>query len=109
MRHFDCNHLALGTRNIVLGKLKNLCVTVTLLTCFILYLMAISKYKPPGAYIRRGDLSGGFLRCEFGGLIFGGAYFRNCTLSVICFSKYCFSLSAKQWSSIVGSAQFIAP
>ena len=109
MKHFDCNHLAPGTRNIVLGKMKNLCVTVTLLICFILYLRAISKYKPPGAYIRRGDFTGGFLRCEFEGLIFGGAHFWNCTLSVICFSKCCFSLSAKQWSSIVGSAQFIAP
>ena len=29
---------------------------------------------PPGAYIWRGDLTGGFLRYEFGGLIFGGAY-----------------------------------
>ena len=27
-----------------------------------------------GAYIRRGDLTEGFLRYEFGGLIFGGAY-----------------------------------
>ena len=109
MKHFDCNHLGPGTRNIDLGKLKNLCVTVTLLICFILYLRAISKYKPPGAYIRRSDFTGGFLRCEFEGLIFGGAHFWNCTLSVICFSKCCFSLSAKQWSSIVGSAQFIAP
>ena len=75
MRHFDCNHLAPGTRNIVLGKLKNLCVTVTLLICFILYLRAISKYKPPGAYIRRGDLTGGFLRCKFGGLYLEGLIF----------------------------------
>ena len=29
---------------------------------------------PSGAYIWRGDLTEGFLRCEFGGLIFGGAY-----------------------------------
>ena len=29
---------------------------------------------PPGAYIRRGDLTEGFLRYDFGGLIFGGAY-----------------------------------
>ena len=36
---------------------------------------------PPGegAYIWRGDLTEGFLRYEFGGLIFGGAYFRNFT------------------------------
>ena len=29
---------------------------------------------PGGAYIWRGDLTEGFLRYEFGGLIFGGAY-----------------------------------
>ena len=38
------------------------------------------KYKPPGAYIWRGDLTEGFLRYEFGGLIHGGAYFRNFTV-----------------------------
>ena len=32
---------------------------------------------PPGAYIQRGDLTEGFLRYDFGRLIFGGAYFRN--------------------------------
>ena len=30
--------------------------------------------SPPGAYIWRGDLTEGFLRYQFGGLIFGGAY-----------------------------------
>ena len=39
-----------------------------------MYLGAISKYKPLGAYIRRGDLTEGFLRYDFGGFIFGGAY-----------------------------------
>ena len=29
---------------------------------------------PRGAYIRKGDLTEGFLRYDFGGLIFGGAY-----------------------------------
>ena len=29
---------------------------------------------PRGAYIWRGDLTEGFLRYEFGGLIFGGGY-----------------------------------
>ena len=29
---------------------------------------------PRGAYILRGDLTEGFLRYKFGGLIFGGAY-----------------------------------
>ena len=40
-----------------------------LLLCFSLYLRAISKYKPPGRLT-----FGGFLRYEFGGFIFGGAY-----------------------------------
>ena len=30
-----------------------------------------------GAYIWRGDLTEGFLRCRFGGRIFGGAYTRR--------------------------------
>ena len=44
------------------------------LLCFTLYLRATSKYKLSGAYIRRGDLTEGFLRYDSGGLIFGGAY-----------------------------------
>ena len=56
------------------GKFKKVRVTVSFLPCFILYLGAISKYKSPGAYIRRGDLTEGFLHYDFGGLIFGGAY-----------------------------------
>ena len=35
---------------------------------------------PRGAYIRRGDLTEGFLRYDFGGLTFGGAYLRNFTV-----------------------------
>ena len=35
---------------------------------------------PRGVYIWRGDLTEGFLRYEFGGLINGGAYFRNLTV-----------------------------
>ena len=46
-----------------------------------------------GDYIWRGDLTEGFLRYEFGGLIFGGAYFRNFTvlpqkIRVVCISKF---------------------
>ena len=38
------------------------------------------QVQPPGgAYIWRGDLTEGFLLYEFGGLVFGGAYFRNFT------------------------------
>ena len=52
--------------------------------CFTLYSRTNSKYKPPGggAYIRRGDLTEGFLRYDFGGLIHGGAYFRNFTVCI---------------------------
>ena len=35
---------------------------------------------PRGAYIRRGDLTEGFLCYDFEGLIHGGAYFRNFTV-----------------------------
>ena len=44
------------------------------LLCFTLYLKAIFKYKPPGGLYLEGDLTEGFLRYEFGGLIFGGPY-----------------------------------
>ena len=36
--------------------------------------------SPRGAYIWRGDFMEGFLRYRIGGLIFGGAYFRNFTV-----------------------------
>ena len=38
---------------------------------------------PRGAYIRRGDLTEGFLRFDFRGLIFGGAYFFT-----VCFHEF---------------------
>ena len=38
------------------------------------------RTSPRGAYIWRGDLMEGFLRYRFGGLTFGGAYFRNFTV-----------------------------
>ena len=39
--------------------------------------------SPRGAYIWRGDLTEGFLRYGFGGLIHGGAYFRNFTVLLL--------------------------
>ena len=36
--------------------------------------------SPREAYIWRGDLMADFLRYRFGGLIHGGAYFRNFTV-----------------------------
>ena len=48
---------------------------------FYLYLRpVISMYKPSGAYSWRGDLTKGFLRYNFGGLIHEGAYFRYSTV-----------------------------
>ena len=40
----------------------------------------VPSTSPRGAYIRRGDLTEGFLCYEFEGLIHGGAYFRNFTV-----------------------------
>ena len=37
---------------------------------------------PRRAYIWRGDLTEVLLRYDFGGLIFGGAYFRNFTVLI---------------------------
>ena len=34
----------------------------------------IPSTSPPGGYIRRGYFTEGFLRYDFGGLIFGGGY-----------------------------------
>ena len=44
--------------------------------CFVLLciLGQIRSTSPPGTCIRRGDLTEGFLRYDFGGLIFEGAY-----------------------------------
>ena len=50
-----------------------MCVTLSFLIYFILYLRAICKNKPLGVYIQRGDLMGDFMRYEFGALIFEGA------------------------------------
>ena len=48
------------------------------LLCFTLYSRANFKYKPAGSLYSEGRFKGGggggFLRYEFGGLIFGGAY-----------------------------------
>ena len=52
--------------------------------CFVLLCIRgqIPSTSPSrgGLYFRMGDLTEGFLRCDFGGLIYGGAYFRNFTV-----------------------------
>ena len=44
--------------------------------CFVLLCIRgqIPSRSPPGAYIRRDTITEGFLRYDFGGLIFGGAH-----------------------------------
>ena len=52
------------------------------LVYFTLHLREISEYKPPGgAYVWRGDLRKVFLALPVWGLIYGGAYFRNFTVT----------------------------
>ena len=46
-------------------------------TVFTLYLWAISKYKPPGAYIQRGDLTEGFFVSSLGAYIWRGLYMEG--------------------------------
>ena len=56
-------------------------------TVFALFYFVFEGNFPsttPGAYIWRGDLTEGFSRYRFGGLIFGGAYFRNFTVFQNC-------------------------
>ena len=44
--------------------------------------------SPRWAYVWRGDLTEGFLRYRIGGLIHGGAFFRNFTVSFDAFWKF---------------------
>ena len=72
-------------REICVSKLIGLAlwleVNLLFLLCYTLYLRAIFQVQAPGgAYFWSGDLTDGFLHCRFGGLIFGGAYFRNFTV-----------------------------
>ena len=63
------------------------------LTFFRFYLVFegnLQVQAPREAYIWRGVLTEGFLRHEFGGLIFGGAYFWNFTVYFFCSAMlYC--------------------
>ena len=72
------------------GKLKKKKDVLPYRFCPVLFCIwgQFPSISPPGAYIRRGDLTEGFLRYDFGGgllggLIFGGAYFRNFTVAYL--------------------------
>ena len=65
----------------------------------LFYFVFEGKYQVQasrGGFIRRGDLTEGFLRYDFEGFIFGGAYFRNFTvgftLPLSCFGGWYFVL-----------------
>ena len=67
--------LKIDWASLVVGKT----FTVFALFCFV-FEGNFQVQAPRGAYIRRGDLTEGFLCYEFVGLIQGGAYFRNFTV-----------------------------
>ena len=68
--------------SLIVGKKFN----VFSLFCFVFE--GNFKVQPlGGAYIRKGDLTEGFLHYKFGGLIHGGAYFRNFTVSCCSCTK----------------------
>ena len=69
----DCNQLAHVISSLANTKIY---VTVPFLLCFILYLRAISKHKPPGAYnYSEGRFNRGFLVLRLGGLHLEGLIF----------------------------------
>ena len=55
---------------------------------YLVFEGTVFKDNPRGAYIRRGDLTEGFLRYGFQGLIHGEAYFRNFTLGILNFEVF---------------------
>ena len=74
----------------------------------LLYFVFESNFpstSPQGAYIWRGDLTKGFLRYQFGGVIFGGAYFRNFTYLLLAefsvrtvnYGPSFFSIALRAW------------
>ena len=74
-------------REICVSKLIGLACSGKEITIFALfYFVFEGKFQvqaPRGPYIGRGDLKEGILCCDFGGLIFRGAYFRNFTVSYL--------------------------
>ena len=69
---------------LIFGILRWLVVGRKFTIFALFYLVFEGKFQvqaPRGAYIQRGDLTEGFLRYDFGGLLFGGAYFWNFTVT----------------------------
>ena len=67
-----------------IGLALQLEVNLPFLLCFILYFEEnFPSTSPWVAYIWRGDLTERHLCYQFGGLIFGGAYFWNFTVACL--------------------------
>ena len=67
-----------------IGLALKLDVNLPFLLCFVLYLRTISEYKPLGSLHLEGRFNGEFFALRVwggGGLVFGGAYFRNFTVN----------------------------
>ena len=64
--------------------------------CFVLLCIRgqIPSTSPPGGLYSEGRFNGGFLRYDFGGLIHGGAYFRNFT---VCVKNYRNTIKMPSW------------
>ena len=75
LRREICVSKSIGLASLIVGRK---------FTVFALFYFAFEGnfqvQAPRGAYIWRGDLTEGFLRYEFEGLIHGAAYFRNFTV-----------------------------
>ena len=66
----------------LIGLALSLEVNLSFLLCFTLYLRAIFQVQAPGGIYLEGRFNGGFFGdTGLGGVIFGGAYFWNFTVS----------------------------
>ena len=77
--------------------------------CFVLLCIRgqIPSTSPRGAYIRRSNLTEGFLRYDFGGLIFGGAYtWRGCICSSIGMCRLCDTQNVAHPQDALGPSYF---
>ena len=72
MTLFDYNHLVHVT---VFWQMQKFMCYCTVFALFSVNLRAISEYKPPEAFVWRGDLSEGFLRYEFFFFLGGGGLY----------------------------------
>ena len=77
-------HLKPFLRGLFLEARREICISRSIIyhVCFVLLSIRgqIPSTSPPGGLYSEGRFNECFLRYDFGGLIFGGAYFRNSTV-----------------------------